>query len=179
MAWPDWLSLICAQRCENHVSSRFLLVEVRALRPLEVMLLSLNRGVPLRSHVLVREHRLLWQLCGRDSSASARDGAEAEAAALRLRILSSAILLSVDAVRRDCGLARVRGLHSGLLKMTAVARVAVHWVSKRSHANAATSLLLIAIILTLRVGYLLLQELLIVILLVLLGIVRVLLLVAM
>ena len=63
--------------------------------------------------------------------------------------------------------------------MTAVARVAVHWVSKRSHANAATSLLLIAIILTLRVGYLLLQELLIVILLVLLGIVRVLLLVAM
>ena len=99
MAWPDWLSLICAQRCENHVSSRFLLVEVRALRPLEVMLLSLNRGVPFRSHVLVREHRLLWQLCGRDSSASARDGAEAEAAALRLRILSSAILLSVDAVR--------------------------------------------------------------------------------
>ena len=179
MARPEWLWLISTQRCENHVSSRFLLVKVRALCPREVMLISLNRGVSFRSYVLMRKRRLLWQLCSCDSPTSARDGAEAEAAALRLRILSSTILLSVNAVSRDCGLARVRWLHSGLLKIAAMARVAVHWVSKRSHASAATNLLLLAIILTLRVGHLLLQELLIVILLVLLGIIRVLFLVAM
>ena len=179
MGETDWLWLICTQRCENHVSSRFLLIEVRVLRRREVMLLPLSRGVPLSSQVLVRENRLFRQLCGCDSSASARDGAEAEAAALGLQILSSAILLSVDAVRRDYGLAGVRGLHGSLLNLATVARVAVHWESKWSNAYAAACLLLIAVVMTLRVGHLLLQELLIVILLLLYMVLVLLLVVAM
>ena len=65
-----------------------------------------------------------------------------------------------------------------LLNLATVARVAVNWVSKWSHADHATWLL-IAVVLALRVWYLLLQELLIVILLLLVGIVWVLLLMAM
>ena len=141
------------------------------------MLLSLNCGVPF-SCVLRRESgRLLWQFCGCDSSASARDGAKAEATALALRILTSAILLSIDAARRDCRLTGVGGLHSRLLNLATIARVAVHWVSQWSHTNATAWLLLIEVVLALRVWHLLLQELLIVILL--LGIAMVLLLVAM